>query len=234
MGFFSNRRNKIVEDYLKQMVNRELTEADIPDLYFEAACKYAQENGATLYPDMRDSILFDKVIDGSNYSVLFMVGRRKGGTNVTLTKGHSAYDIARRELDINNPTAQNYNTSEYSKLSAELIDLIDRSLEEKCATRSMDITLQDIESLFQICSTAIPFSKSISDSGSVHSGFLEIPKGRVLMLSVVLIRNEAIINVPSTINPDAIEHNYKLLLEIQEEMFVGFCDLFRESLTHSP
>ncbi len=86
MGFFSDRRNRLVEGYLTRMVKTGATDVGVPDLYFDAACRYAQDNGGKLYPDMRDSIIFDKVIDGQNYSVFFLVGRGGKGTNITLTK----------------------------------------------------------------------------------------------------------------------------------------------------
>ena len=66
MGFFSNRRDKLVESQIRQMLERGISEADVPNLYFEAACRYAQDHGGTLYPDTSDSIIFDKKIAGEN------------------------------------------------------------------------------------------------------------------------------------------------------------------------
>jgi hypothetical protein len=68
MRFFTDRRNRLVEGYLSRKARAGVAEAEVAGLYFEAACRYAQDNGGKLCPDMRDSIIFDKVIDGENYS----------------------------------------------------------------------------------------------------------------------------------------------------------------------
>jgi len=99
MGFFSNRRNRIVESYLESMVRSGTPEADIPNLYFERACRYAQDHGGTLYPDMQDSIIFDKEISGDNYSVFFLVGRGGKGVNITLTKQRHSFEIAKENAE---------------------------------------------------------------------------------------------------------------------------------------
>lgn len=99
MGFFSKRRNAIIEAHLEQMVKSGTSEKDVPGLFFDAACRYGQDNGGKLYDDMRDSIIFDKVLGGNNHSVFFLVGRGGKGTNITLTKRRSSLDLAREEAE---------------------------------------------------------------------------------------------------------------------------------------
>lgn len=93
------RRNRIIEGYLQQMADSGTSELDVPSLYFEAACRYAQDHGGVLYEDMRNSIIFDKVINGRNYSVFFHVGRNGNGTNISVTQRRSSLEIAEEEAD---------------------------------------------------------------------------------------------------------------------------------------
>ncbi|WP_165694149.1 hypothetical protein [Teichococcus deserti] len=97
-GFFSSRRNRIIDSYLLAMIRSGKQEIDVPELYFEAACRYALDNGGKLYDDMRDSIIFDKVFHGENYSIFFHIGRRGKGTNITINKQPSAYDIVHEDI----------------------------------------------------------------------------------------------------------------------------------------
>lgn len=97
MGFFSNRRNSIVEGTLMKMVHQGRVTADIPDLYFEAACRYAEDNGGKVYDDTADSVIFDKLIGGENYSIFFMKERRIGGTHIRMTRQPSAFEIMEME-----------------------------------------------------------------------------------------------------------------------------------------
>jgi hypothetical protein len=98
-NFFSNRRAAIVEKHIKAIIASGRTEADASDLYFEAACKYAVDNGGKLYDDMRDSIIFDKIFNGDNYSIFLMRLRSGGGTKITVTKQRSSYERTSQEAD---------------------------------------------------------------------------------------------------------------------------------------
>ena len=49
---------------------------------------------------MRDSIVFDSIINGENYSVFFMAGRGGRGVDVTLTKRRSASELVSEHADV--------------------------------------------------------------------------------------------------------------------------------------
>src|SRR5690348_9591912 len=74
-------------------------DAELSNLVFDAARAYAQQNGATSYPDMRDSIGFDKEFAGRNYWVFFMRGRGGRGTSISLGPQPSAFE--RMEAECN-------------------------------------------------------------------------------------------------------------------------------------
>ncbi len=54
MGFFKNRRNRIIDGYLSGMVVAGVSQRTITNVHFAAAAKYGQDNGGVIYPDMRD------------------------------------------------------------------------------------------------------------------------------------------------------------------------------------
>ncbi|MET3726066.1 hypothetical protein [Sphingomonas trueperi] len=85
MGILDRLIAKNVEKYVYGMIEHGQSEADYPSLGFDAARAYARSNGATSYPDMRDSIGFEKQISGRIYWIFFTRGRAGRGTSISLT-----------------------------------------------------------------------------------------------------------------------------------------------------
>nr|WP_313635194.1 hypothetical protein [Brevundimonas diminuta] len=85
MGFFSNRRDRIIEQELARLSASGRTEGVARHIHFDAARRYAQDHGGTLWDDMNDSISFDTKIGGRAYNVMFMETSPGGGTDITLT-----------------------------------------------------------------------------------------------------------------------------------------------------
>lgn len=85
MGFFSKRRDRIIEQELARLSASGRTEGIARHIHFDAARRYAQDHGGTLWDDMRDSISFDTKIGDQAYRVMFMEVSPGGGTDITLT-----------------------------------------------------------------------------------------------------------------------------------------------------
>jgi hypothetical protein len=92
VSFLDRFISKNVEKYIHSMLASGRMDADFSNLVFDAARAYAQQNGATSYPDMRDSIGFDKEFGGRNYWVFFMRGRGGRGTSISLNPQPSAME----------------------------------------------------------------------------------------------------------------------------------------------
>lgn len=185
MGIFSNRRNKIVDDQLKSMLEGGKSEAEMPNLYFDAARRYAMDHGGRSYPDTPEDIIFDKEISGRKYSIFFTVGRRRKGTSITITQQSSSYDIAREEAE------------EFVRRANEslIIDLVLESYNTRVVTKHRPVTERDFQSFFETHEASIP-NKSVSGSpGIVRCGLIEIPSSGVLIVTATLVNEEASINV---------------------------------------
>jgi hypothetical protein len=197
------------------MLERGISEADVPNLYFEAACRYAQDHGGTLYPDTSDSIIFDKKIAGENYSIFFFVGRGGRGTNITLTKRRSSYDIAEEEAD------------EFAgKTSGRTIrQLVLESYTKKEAVRYRPVVEHDIHRFFESYSTIIP-SKWVKDEASLaRIGLVEMPSSGIfgtLIVWAALINDEAIIGVRDASHLGSLSERRDAILEWQDEQLQEF------------
>jgi hypothetical protein len=223
MGFFANRRNKIIDSQIRQMIQHGISEADVPSLYFEAACAYAQENGGKLYADQLsdgswtrpDSIIFDKEIAGENYSIFFLVGRGGTGTNITLTKRRSSYDTAKEEMD-----------EFVGKTNGRTIrQLVLESLNKKKAVKYRPVVEHDIHRFFESYSTSIP-SKWMKDEASlVRVGLVEMPSSGIfgpLVVWAALINDEATIGVGDASTWGNLSANRDAILQWQEKQLQEF------------
>ncbi|MBY5453926.1 hypothetical protein HFO91_30575 [Rhizobium leguminosarum] len=225
MGFFSNRRNKIIDGYLQDMIRAGVSEKSLENLYFEAASRYAQDNGGKLYPDTPGSIIFDKTLNGSNYSIFFMIGRGGKGVHITLTKQRSSYELASEDADRFVATAL---ASTARKPSAEIQAFRDRSLESftsRDVKRLQPIEERDIHKFFEFYSTPIPVKTENLEGGIIWVGLANLPDYGVLVFQVALSSDEAIINVsgalptaPGMSQMETISTKAEGLIEILDEM----------------
>lgn len=85
------RRSDIIQNHLEKMVQNQHMQADVRNLYYEAAQSFAEERGGRAFPEDRDTISCVSVISGQPYSVTFMRDRRAGGTNINIMN-HFALD----------------------------------------------------------------------------------------------------------------------------------------------
>ncbi|MDX1039154.1 hypothetical protein GOL69_18015 [Sinorhizobium medicae] len=227
MGFFSNRRNKIIDGYLLEMIRIGVTERSVADLFFDAASRYAQDNGGKLYHDTPDSIIFDKTFDGSNYSVFFMTGRGGKGVHIRLTKRRSSYELASEEAD---RFVANALAGTAMKPSGEIQAFRDRALESFIARetkRLRPVDERDIHKFFEFYSTPIPVTTEAHEGGVIWAGLANLPNYGVLVFQVVLVGDEAAINVPGALPTppgmsqlEAISTRGEGLIEILDEMII--------------
>lgn len=221
MGFFANRRNRLVEGYLNKMVEKDRTEANIGSLYFEAACQYAQDNGGKLYPDMRDSIIFDKVIGGKNYSIMFMVGRNRSGTNITVNQRQTAFEIAQQEAE---QFVESVRSRSSDAQKSRMQKLVQESFTTKKVYRSREIGEKEIEEFFRSLKTPIPINYATESYGSVRLGILRVPEIGTVAVMAAMMNGEAIITAPGSINEDLITGKKDELISWQAETFQAFHD----------
>lgn len=78
------RRSDLIGNHLEKMIQGRRTQADVRNLYFEAAQAFAQDHGGIIFPEDRDAISCTAVIRGRPYSVTFLRERRIGGTHIRI------------------------------------------------------------------------------------------------------------------------------------------------------
>ena len=99
MGFFSRRREAIINGILTDMVRKGERDRDVPGIFLDAALRFGQDHGGVLYADMSDSITFNIKIDNRPFSVFVFRGRTGKGANFTLTDKSVAKQSALDALD---------------------------------------------------------------------------------------------------------------------------------------
>jgi hypothetical protein len=233
-GLFAARRNKIVGSYLENMVRSGVLEADVPDLYFEAACRYAQDHGGKLYDDMRDSIIFDKELFGQNYSVFFHVGRGRKGVNITLTRRRPSAEIASEEAEefvrqANASVDQSGRPPSYERVRQCVLE----SLETRKVVRFMPATAEEIQGFFETCATSIRSKFETNRVGVIYLGILDVPGAGILIVFGALMRREGIIHtlgrLPTKPGEDPANVLLEKRLELQEFMDEHF-EVYRKSI----
>jgi hypothetical protein len=214
VGLFSNRRNRIVEKHLRLLIAAGVSDAELPDLYFEAACGYAKDNGGKQYPDSMDSIIFDKVIDGQNYSIFFLKIRRGGGTSVTLTESRPSFEIARE------------NAEEYVRWAAasHIDDLVLDSINTNSTIKRKSITEGKIREFFEFRSTSIPSKCESIDGGAVFFGFVNVRGVGIISVMSAVIGREVIINANASqpLTEEFFSSKRDIVLSLQDEYFEEF------------
>jgi hypothetical protein len=85
------RRTDLIQGHLEKMVRRRRMQADVRNLYFEAAQAFAEDHGGRIFAEDRDAISCTVVISGRPYSVTFLRERRIGGTHV-LINNYASFD----------------------------------------------------------------------------------------------------------------------------------------------
>lgn len=218
-GLFAARRNKIVGSYLEKMVRSGVLEADVPDLYFDAACRYAQDHGGKLYDDMRDSIIFDKEILGQNYSVFFLVGRGGRGVNITLTRRRPSAEIAREEAEefvrrANASVSQGGRPPGYETVRQRVLE----SLETRKVVRFMPATAEEIQGFFEACATNVRSKLETNRAGVICLGILDVPGAGILIVFGAIMRDEGIIHTVGRLPTKPGEDPKDVLLEKQLDL----------------
>jgi hypothetical protein len=78
------KRSDVIQSHLVKMVQGRRMQADVRNLYFEAAQAFAEDRGGRIFPEDRDTISCAVIISGQPYSVTFMRERRVGGTSIQI------------------------------------------------------------------------------------------------------------------------------------------------------
>ncbi|MEG8222174.1 hypothetical protein OSJ57_16315 [Sphingomonas sp. HH69] len=90
------RRSDTIQNHLEKMIQGRRMQADVRNLYFEAAQAFAEERGGRVFPEDRDTISCTVVISGQPYSLTFIRERRIGGTHIRIEKhisiNHDTYE----------------------------------------------------------------------------------------------------------------------------------------------
>lgn len=220
MGFFKNRRDRIVNGYLSGMVVSGVSERTITNLHFAAAVRYAQDNGGVLYPDARDSIIFDKIIHGRNYSVFFL--GRNGNVYVRLTEQHSAADIVAEHVDqVVARVKASFKEPRKEPDSAWVIAIRDRAIESLKAGKRLglkSVDVDDVEEFYEFYGTSIPVKKAtLSSSGKILISVVDLPNTGPVIVYAVVARNETVINAMQFI-PAGVEATDELLSGMRDDI----------------
>ncbi|KQZ99812.1 hypothetical protein ASD74_23920 [Rhizobium sp. Root564] len=230
MKFFTNRRNKVFDTQLTKMARSEVLEAVIQNLYFEAACRYAQDNGGKLYPDTRDSIIFDKVIDGENYSVFFTVGRGGNGLHIKMTLRRPVTEMASEAADAFVRRAVGGNGQQLAEPLLAIREVAIRSLTTTKVVRFRPMTEKTMREFFAHHATSIPIKSETNSLGSSRIGLLDLPGHGVLIVFAAVLEDEAVIKVLGELpTPLGISQTETLstkregLIEFLDETFPTLC-----------
>lgn len=220
MGFFKNRRNRIIDGYLSGMVVSGVFSRTITNLHFAAAARYGQDNGGVIYPDMRDSITFDKIIHGRNYSVFFL--ERNGNVHVTLTDRRSTADLASEHADrVVAEVNAAIKPQRKEPDSAWVIAIRDRAIEslevgKRLGLKSVDI--DDVEEFYEVYGASIPVKKtSLSDGGKILISVVALPNTGPVIVYAIVARNEAMINAMRFI-PAGVDATDDLIAGMREDI----------------
>jgi hypothetical protein len=236
MGFFSNRRNRIVESYLDSRVRSGTLDADIPNLYFAGACRYAQDHGGTLYPDMQDSIIFDKEIGGDNYSVFFLVGRGGKGVNITLTKQRHSFEIAKENADEYVRRGAEKREPQPSRAVQAIRERVLEGFSTGKVVRFRPAVKQDIEDFFEHYATTIPSKCETDEVWCVRLGMVDAPGVGISLVFAALMMDEALISVrslpaaPGVSQMETLSAKRDEIQEFQEESFPEFMAMIRAEI----
>lgn len=220
MGFLKNRRNRIIDGYLSGMVVAGVFQRTITNLHFAAAARYGQDNGGVIYPDMRDSITFDKNIHGRSYSVFFL--ERNGNVHVTLTDRRSASDIFADDADrlvaqVRAADKQRHKEPD----SAWVIAIRDRAIESLQAGKRLglkSVDIDDVNEFYEVYGTSIPVKKaSLSDGGKILISVVKLKDHGPVIVYAIAARNEAIINTMPFI-PAGVDATDELLSNMHADI----------------
>jgi hypothetical protein len=161
---------------------------------------------------MRDSIVFDRVLDGENYSVFFMVGRGGRGVNVTLTKQRSASDMMSEHVDavVNRVLAEDS--------IRELRQAVLESLSTRKTVRRRPVDASAINLLFEQYATAVPSKWEATEQYLIRFGIIEVPQVGILVVFAALIDGEAIINTGGQLPAKPGLSQKESLLSTQDEI----------------
>ncbi|MCK8458699.1 hypothetical protein [Sphingomonas faeni] len=181
MGLLDRMIGRNVEKYLSSMLATGQTDAEFPNLVFDAARVYAQNNGAKYYADMRDSIGFDKEFKGKNYNVFFMKGRGGRGTSVTLKQQPSARDRMESEIRALTPSREEHSI-EFQSALTELDKLSETDVNRK--RPSWDGDHKSMADFTTFLSDGLTKSRIPT---AYWAMLLQTPQARGLMLSFVSI-----------------------------------------------
>lgn len=176
MGFLDRLISKNIEKYLHSMLANGQMEAEFSNLMFDAARAYAQQNGGTSYPDMRDSIGFDKEFGGRNFWVFFMRGR---GTSISLRP--QASGLERMEAECN---AVAWSSFEIGPEFRRLLEDLNQISEEEVSRRrpSWDGNEPKMEDFCKSLTSAL----TVSDVAPAYWAMMfQTPEARGIVLAFV-------------------------------------------------
>lgn len=190
MGLLDRMIGRNVEKYLSSMLATGQTDAEFSNLVFDAARVYAQNNGAKYYPDMQDSIGFDKEFKGKNYNVFFMKVRGGRGTSITLKQQPSARDRMEAEIRAFTPPPEEHSI-EFQRALTELDKLSETDVSRK--RPSWDGDRKSMEDFTTFLSDGLTRSRIPT---AYWAMLLKTPEARGLMLSFVSILEDNGATVP--------------------------------------
>ena len=220
LSFLKTRRNRIVDRYLSEMVQAGVLQRTITNLHFAAAARYGQDNGGVIYPEMRDSIIFDKIIQGRNYSVSFL--ERHGNVYVTLTDRRSAKDIVADDADrmVAMVRAADKRRQKVPD-SAWVVAIRDRAIESLQAGKRLglkSVDIDDVDEFFEFYGTSLPVKKAtLSDGGKILISVVRLPNFEPVIMYAVVGRYEAIFNA-MTLLSSGVAVTDELLSHMREDI----------------
>lgn len=78
------RRSDTIQTHLEKMVDGRQMQANVQNLYFEAAQAFAKDHGGRIFPEDQDIISCTVVVGGKPHAVSFMRERKNGGTHIQI------------------------------------------------------------------------------------------------------------------------------------------------------
>lgn len=190
MGFFSNRRNRIIDQAISSLIASGRTEGDFPNIYYDAARRYAVDNGATAAFDYPDSCSVLKNYGGQDRFIIFSKMWSGGGTSIQQLPPPTFDDILRPANFESPPPEPVSGSLKYVQLEGvanpDVFDaMLEKCVREDCLVRAQSIAPAYFTLAFDRMrlSPHCPPISHYGEKGIVFAGYIASQYGNMIMLT---------------------------------------------------
>lgn len=236
MGFFANRRNRLLDQAITSLIASGRKEADFPNIYYDAARRYAEDNGGSFDREYPDVISFTKNYGGQDRFIMFSKMWRGGGTNIDHSEPLSLDDFLGSGSPEPEPAPAQTGKLRYYQLNGVANEDVFDAMLEKCVSENCLVRAQSIAPAYFILAyddmRMSPHCRAIRHYGEkaiVSAGYITSQFGKLLLLTSVNSEESFMMVVRVDIPELQEEHK-----EMAEEKLAGQFAKWHELITDVP